>query len=50
MNPKIPKIGTPTILDAYNFLCKPPIEVRSENICNPHQELSKICCRPLESM
>jgi hypothetical protein len=29
-NPKIPNIGIPAILDAYNFLYRPPIEVRSK--------------------
>ncbi len=28
--PEIPEIGIPTTLDAYNFLCKPPIEVKSK--------------------
>jgi hypothetical protein len=27
-NQEIPKIGTPDILEAHNFLCRPPIEVR----------------------
>jgi hypothetical protein len=29
-SPKILKIGTPTTLDAYNFLCKRMIELRSK--------------------
>jgi hypothetical protein len=27
-DPEIPEIGTPTTLEAHNFLCKPLIEVR----------------------
>jgi hypothetical protein len=27
-NPEILEIGTPTTLEAHNFVCKPPIEVR----------------------
>jgi len=27
---KIPKIGTPATLEAHNFVCKPPTEVRSK--------------------
>jgi hypothetical protein len=30
-NPKIPEIGTPFILDNYNFLCSRLIEVRSKS-------------------
>jgi len=26
-SPKILKIGTPTALEAHNFVCRPPIEV-----------------------
>jgi hypothetical protein len=29
-SPEIPKIGTPTILDTHNFLCKPSIEANSK--------------------
>ncbi len=29
-SPKILQIGTLAILDAYNFLCRPPIETRSK--------------------
>jgi hypothetical protein len=27
---EIPEIGTPATLEAYNFVCRPPIEMRSE--------------------
>jgi hypothetical protein len=29
-NPEIPKIEIPVVLEAHNFVCKPPIEVRSK--------------------
>ncbi len=29
-SPEILEIGTPTTLEAHNFLCKPPIHVRSK--------------------
>jgi hypothetical protein len=29
-SPEIPKIGTPMTLEAHNFVCRPPIEVRSK--------------------
>jgi hypothetical protein len=28
---EIPKIESPMILEAYNFVCKPPIEMRSKS-------------------
>ncbi len=40
-SPKILEIGTPTTLEAHNFLCWPPIEVRSETKFYPHRRLSK---------
>jgi hypothetical protein len=27
-SPKIPKVGTPMTLEAHNFVCIPPIEIR----------------------
>jgi hypothetical protein len=33
--PETPEIGTPTTLEARNFLCKPPIEVRFEEKLKP---------------
>ncbi len=34
-SPEIPKIGTPAILEAHNFVCRPSIEVRSEAKSQP---------------
>jgi hypothetical protein len=38
-SPKIPKIGTPTTLEAHNFVWRRPIEVRFEAKFIPRQEL-----------
>jgi hypothetical protein len=39
-SPKIPKIGILTTLEAHNYVCKPPIEVRFGKSCSPCQKLS----------
>jgi len=33
--PEIPKIGTFATLDAHNFVCKPPIEMKSKSKLSP---------------
>jgi hypothetical protein len=38
--PKILEIGTPTTLEAHNFVCIPLIEVRFEKSCSPRWDLS----------
>ncbi len=35
-NLEIFTIGIPTILGAHNFVCKPPIEIRSKTKFSPH--------------
>jgi hypothetical protein len=37
---KIPIVGTPMILGTHNFVCKPPIEMRSEANFSSRRELS----------
>ncbi len=43
-SPKIPKIGIPAILKGQNFLCKPPIKVRSKKHYSLCWELSNNMC------
>jgi hypothetical protein len=35
-SPKILKIGTPAILEAHNFLCRPSIKLMSKKNCSLH--------------
>ncbi len=39
-SPEIPKVGTSMTLGAHNFVCKPPIEMKSKTQFSPRQELS----------
>jgi hypothetical protein len=48
--PEIPKVGTPTTLEAHNFVCRPTIEMRYEKkIVGLVKSFPTICDMPPEN-
>jgi hypothetical protein len=41
--PEIPKIRTPTTLEAHNFVCRPPIEVKLKKIVAFIKSFPTVC-------
>ncbi len=48
-NPEIRKVKTPTTLGAHNFMCKPPIEMKSKAKLYPLSKDFQLCCMPPKS-
>ncbi len=45
-SPEIPTVRTLVILEAYNFMCRPSMEMRSEEIVAFIKRFPTICCMP----